>query len=112
VTLIADADVPAQVLSALRVLSFDIATLEELGIPVRPDRDLMAVLMQTDHRVLLTMDTGIRSQAYLYRYAQAGLTVVLLRWKGRGPKDLQEMAIADSVRALSEIPPGMSDQLR
>ena len=93
-TLIAYSDPPRPLIGALKILKYDIATLEELAIPVRPDSELMAGLLRTPHRVLVTMDTGIPSQAYLYRYAQAGLTVVLLRWKTRTPRDLQEMAVA------------------
>ena len=44
--------------------------------------------------VLVTMDTGIPSQAYLFEYAQNGLTVVVLRWKKSTPKDWQEMAVS------------------
>ncbi len=39
----------------------------------------------------MTLDAGIPSQAYLERFADNGLTVVLLRWKKSGSKDWQEM---------------------
>ncbi len=87
--------------------------------------------------VLVTLDTGIPSQAYLYEYAHHGLTVVVLRWKTQFPKDWQQMVTAilrdgekwerttaetpsiigvtrsrSRVRPWSTIPPSIADQAR
>lgn len=61
-TLVADADVPDPVLSALQAVRYDIVRHDELGIPVRPDEELMAGLLAVG-RVLVTRDVGIPSQA-------------------------------------------------
>lgn len=50
------------------------------------------MLRYSRSRVLVTMDTGIPSQAYTVQYLREGLTVVLLRWKTSTFKDFQEMA--------------------
>lgn len=91
--LIADADVPDQVIQALQAVRFEIIRAKELGIPIDDDRPLMEGVRERNG-VLTTKDTGIPSQAYLYQYAQNGLTVVVLRWKKSRPKDWQEMVLA------------------
>jgi len=89
--LVADADVPFPVIRALKILQFPIATFDDIGAPIRPDKALMEhVLLHS--RVLITRDTGIPSQAYVAQYPAQGLSVVLLRWKTSTPKDFQEMA--------------------
>ena len=90
--LVADADVPLPVVRALKILQYPIATYDEIGAPVRPDKALMEhVLLHS--RVLITCDTGIPSQAYVAQYPAQGLSVVLLRWKSSTPRDFQEMAM-------------------
>ena len=92
--LIADADVPGPVISALKILQYPIATFQEIGAPVRPDSALIEhMLSYSDYRVLVTHDHGIPGQAYIDQFHQRGLTVVLLRWKTSGPRDFQEMAL-------------------
>ena len=135
-TLVADADVPDPIIRALQELRYDIVRAGDLGLANRPDRDLMAAILQTGG-VLLTLDKGIPSQAYLYEYAHHGLTVVVLRWKTQFPRDWQEMAYAilrdghkwlqmaaeapsiisvsrsgSRVRPWSSIPPSIADQAR
>ena len=39
--LVADADVPFPVIRALKILQYPIATFDEIGAPVRPDKALM-----------------------------------------------------------------------
>ena len=92
--LVADADVPSPVIRALQTLRYPIVTYDEIGAPVRPDTALMAHVLDyvQESPVLVTKDTGIPSQAYVGRYAQAGLTVVLLRWKTSTYLDFQKMA--------------------
>ena len=85
---IADEDVFAPVLEALKSLRFDI-----IPAPARPDRNLLAKTLEMG-KVLITRDTGIPSQAYAFQYAQNGLTVVLLRWKGSNPKAWQEIVVS------------------
>ncbi|MDP2935240.1 MAG: hypothetical protein Q8O86_01980 [Dehalococcoidia bacterium] len=67
--LIADADVPDQVIQALQAVRFEIIRAKELGIPIDDDRPLMEGVRERNG-VLTTKDTGIPSQAYLYQYAQ------------------------------------------
>ena len=90
--LVADADVPGPVVDALKVLRYPIATYEDIGAPARPDTALLDHCLRTGHRVLVTRDTGIPSQAYVARYPQRGLTVALLRWKTSTFQDFQKMA--------------------
>lgn len=91
--LIADADIPYPVVQALKILEYEIATLEESNLPIRPDRDILQGALRLKG-VIITKDTGIPSQAYLFEYAQYGLTVVVLRWKQSNPKAWQEMTEA------------------
>jgi hypothetical protein len=91
--LIADADVPPPVIEALKVLRYPIATYDEVGAPIRPDKALMAHIL-AHSRVLVTRDLGIPSQAYVAQYAEQGLTIVLLRWKTSTYRDFQEMTKA------------------
>ena len=91
-TLVADGDVPDPVIRALQEVRYGIVRARELGIPIRPDTALMAGLESPRH-VLVTRDTGIPSQAYLFEFGQRGLTVVVLRWKQSRPKDFQEMVM-------------------
>ena len=93
-TLVADGDLPDQVIASLQTVKYPIMRWHELGLPVRPDSHLMKALLSKGFRVLVTLDTGIPSQAYLYQYAANGLTVVLLRWKRRTPRDWQQMVKA------------------
>lgn len=91
--LVADADVPGPVINALKTLQYPISTYEDIGAPIRPDTALMEYMLRySPSRVLVTMDTGIPSQAYTVQYLKEGLTVVLLRWKTSTFKDFQEMA--------------------
>ncbi len=91
--LVADADVPAPVISALKLLRYPIVTCNEIGAPVRPDKALMEhVLLRS--RILITRDMGIPSQAYVAQYPAQGLSVVILRWKSSTYKDFQQMALA------------------
>ena len=90
--LVADADIPFPVIRALKILQYPIATFDDIGAPVRPDKALMEHVLQHS-RVLITRDTGIPSQAYVAQYPAQGLSVVLLRWKTSTPKDFQEMAM-------------------
>ncbi len=92
--LVTDADVPYPVIRALKILRYPIVTYGENGAPVRPDTALMAHVLAhvQESPVLVTKDTGIPSQAYVGQYAQAGLTVVLLRWKTSTYPDFQKMA--------------------
>ena len=46
---------------------------------------------QVEMSVSSDKDTGIPSQAYVGQYAQAGLTIVLLRWKTLTYRDFQKM---------------------
>ena len=108
-TLVADADVPDPVIRSLQAVRYDIIRYTELGLPSTPDRALMAALLQSGG-ILLTRDTGIPSQAYLYEYGIHGLTVVLLRWKQQRARDWQEMVEAilrygESWEALAEEEP-------
>ena len=90
--IVADADVPFPVIRALKILQYPIATFDEIGAPVRPDKALMEhVLLHS--RVLVTRDMGIPSQAYVAQYPARGLSIALLRWKTSTPKDFQEMAM-------------------
>jgi hypothetical protein len=89
--LVADADVPDPVIEALKILGYGIVRYNELNLPIRPDGPLMEGVL-ANNGVLLTKDNGIPSQAYLFQYAQHGLTVVVLRWKQSNPKAWQEMA--------------------
>ena len=90
--LVADADIPFPVIRALKILQYPIATFDDIGAPVRPDKALMEHVLQHS-RVLITRDTGIPSQAYVAQYPAQGLSVVLLRWKTSTAKDFQEMAM-------------------
>ena len=92
--LVADADVPYPVIRALKILRYPIVTYDEIGAPVRPDTALMDYVLNhvQESPILVTKDTGIPSQAYVGQYAQAGLTVVLLRWKTSTYPDFQKMA--------------------
>ena len=90
--LVADADIPIPVIRALKILQYPIATFDDIGAPVRPDKALMEHVLQHS-RVLITCDTGIPSQAYVAQYPAQGLSVVLLRWKTSTSKDFQEMAM-------------------
>ena len=90
--LVADADVPYPVIQALKILQYPIATFDDIGAPVRPDKALMGHVLQHS-QVLITRDTGIPSQAYVAQFPAQGLSVVLLRWKTSTPKDFQEMAM-------------------
>ena len=92
-TLVADGDVPDPVIRALQAVQYDIVRPQELGVPLRPDTSLMAGLRPGEH-VLVTRDTGIPSQAYLFEFGQRGLTVVVLRWKRQLPKDWQKRVMA------------------
>ena len=92
-TLVADGDVPDPVIKALQTVQYDIIRPQDLGVPLRPDKSLMAGLRPSEH-VLVTRDTGIPSQAYLFEFGQRGLTIVVLRWKRQLPKDWQEMVLA------------------
>jgi hypothetical protein len=92
-TLVADGDVPDQVIAALQIVKYDIVRYKELSFPVRPDKQLMAKILSIQG-IILTRDLGIPSQAYLFEYAQNGLTVVVLRWKQSRPIDYQEMVLA------------------
>ena len=84
--IVADADVPFPVIRALKILQYPIATFDEIGAPVRPDKALMEhVLLHS--RVLVTRDMGIPSQAYVAQYPAQGLSIALLRWKTSTPKD-------------------------
>ena len=92
--LVADADVPGPVISALKTLQYPIVTFRVIGAPVRPDTALIEhMLSNSDHRVLVTQDRGIPGQAYIDQFHRRGLTVVLLRWKTSTPRDFQEMAL-------------------
>ena len=90
--LIADADVPYPVIQALKILRYPIASFDDIGAPVRPDKALMEHVLRHS-RVLVTRDTGIPSQAYVAQFPAQGLSVVLLRWKTSTPRDFQEMAM-------------------
>jgi hypothetical protein len=92
VTLVADADVPIPVIQALKAVRYNIIRYSEIGLPT-PDRALMEALLNVGG-ILVTRDTGIPSQAYLYEYGLHGLTVVVLRWKQHRAKDWQEMVEA------------------
>ncbi|MXY46004.1 MAG: hypothetical protein F4Y44_03260 [Chloroflexi bacterium] len=89
--LVTDADVPFPVIRALKILQYPIATFDEIGAPVRPDKALMEHVLRYS-RVLITRDMGIPSQAYVAQYPDQGLSIALLRWKTSTPKDFQEMA--------------------
>ncbi len=89
-TLVADANVPDPIIRALQAIGFDIKRLSELGSPAMPDREAMKAAVDVGG-ILLTADMGIPSQAYLFEYAKAGLTVVLLRWKTSTPEDWQQI---------------------
>lgn len=92
--LVADADVPGPVISALKTLQYPIVTFRDIGAPVRPDTALIEhMLSYSDYRVLVTQDRGIPGQAYIDQFHRRGLTVVLLRWKTSTPRDFQEMAL-------------------
>ena len=66
--LVADADLPEPVMKALRAVRYPIARYSDLGLPVRPDGALMQKMLEsTEHRVLVTLDAGIPSQAYSYQ---------------------------------------------
>lgn len=91
--LVADADVPRPVIAALQAVGYDVKSYSELGLPVRPDEALAEGVKQL-HAILLTMDLGIPSNAYVEELARSGLTVVVLRWKRSRPIDWQEMVLA------------------
>lgn len=93
-TLVADADVPDQVIRSLQAVKYPILRLIELGLPLRPDRDVMGGLVSSGNRVLVTRDCGIPSQAYLFQYAARGITVVVLRWKKSDARAFQQMVRA------------------
>ena len=56
--LVADADVPFPVIRGLKILRYPIATFDEIGAPVRPDKALMENVLRYS-RVLVTRDMGI-----------------------------------------------------
>ena len=92
--LVADADVPGPVITALKALRYPIVTFQDIGAPIRPDTALIEhMLTFSDHRILLTLDQGIPGQAYIDQFHRRGLTVVILRWKTSTARDFQEMAI-------------------
>ena len=92
--LVADADVPGPVITALKALRYPIVTFQDIGAPIRPDTALIEhMLNHSDHRILLTLDQGIPAQAYIDQFHRRGLTVALLRWKSSTARDFQEMAI-------------------
>ena len=78
--LVADADVPGPVITALKALSYPIVTFQDIGAPIRPDTALIEHMLNfSDHRILLTLDQGIPGQAYIDQFHRRGLTVVILR---------------------------------
>ena len=92
--LVADADVPGPVITALKVLRYPVVTFQDIGAPIRPDTALIEhMLTFSDHRILLTLDQGIPGQAYIDQFHRRGLTVVILRWKTSTTRDFQEMAV-------------------
>lgn len=92
--LVADADVPGPVITALKALRYPVVTFQDIGAPIRPDTALIEhMLTFSDHRILLTLDQGIPGQAYIDQFHRRGLTVVILRWKTSTARDFQEMAI-------------------
>lgn len=88
-TLIADANVPDPVIQALLAVKFDVKRIKDIA-KTRPDRAVMQACLDVQG-VLVTLDQGIPSQAYLYEFAKNGLTVVLMRWKKSTHRDWQEM---------------------
>lgn len=73
--LIADADVPDPVVQALQILGYGIVRYAELNIPVRPDKALLEGVL-SHQGVVITKDTGIPSQAYLFEYAQTRMVLL------------------------------------
>jgi hypothetical protein len=91
--LVADADLPDPVVAGLQLLKYDIRRYHEISAPVSPDSELMEVVLRSGG-VLVTRDTGIPSQAYLFEHAARGLSVVVLRWKQSPATEWQKMAQA------------------
>ena len=88
-TLIADECVYEPIIQALEAVHYRIVRIREVG-SVRPDSVVMQTALDRGS-VLLTLDIGIPSQAYVDEYASKGLSVVLLRWKKATPKDWQQI---------------------
>jgi hypothetical protein len=86
---IADACIVDPVIRALKELKFAIVTISELKSE-RPDYSVMQCCLK-NQGILITLDTGIPSQAYAFQYARNGLTVVLLRWKSQNREAWQQM---------------------
>ena len=92
--LVADADVPGPVITALKALRYPVVTFQDIGAPIRPDTALIEHMLNfSDHRILLTLDQGIPGQAYIDQFHRRGLTVVILRWKTSTARDFQEMTV-------------------
>jgi predicted nuclease of predicted toxin-antitoxin system len=87
--LITDHQMPDPVVQALLAVKFDVVRVKELT-PVTDDLSVMQACVDADG-ILITRDVGIPSKAYLYGFAQKGLTVVLLRWKHDQYRDWQQM---------------------
>ena len=87
--LVADADVRDPIVQSLQAVRFPIHRVTELNIPLRPDTAMMQGVLKADG-LLVTYDTGIPSQAYLYRFGQAGLTMVVVRLVPDGPAAWQK----------------------
>ena len=91
---VADNDIPDPVVRSLQAVEFGIKRIRDISPEaITKDREVMRTALNTGD-ILITCDAGVPSQAYFYELATNGLTVVVLRWKERRPKDFQEMVLA------------------
>ena len=89
--LLANENVPAVVVAAMRAAGHDVAWMHETG-PGSPDEDVLA-LAQADGRVLLTFDKDFGELAFR-RGRAATLGVILLRPRLRSPDHLVRFTLA------------------
>jgi len=87
--LIADHCVYEPIVLALSNLKFPLISIKEIQSEI-PDYTVMQACLDNDG-VLITLDTGMPSQAYAFEYAKNGLTVVLLRWKSGNHEAWQQI---------------------
>lgn len=90
-TLILDQCVYEPIIRALEAVQYDCVRLSLVtGSGQSPNEAVMQASLDRQ-AVLVPLDTGIPSQAYVDEFAAKGLTVVLLRWKTATPKDWQQI---------------------
>lgn len=88
-TLVADENIPYPIIHALQDVRYDVVRAADAGAR-GPDAAVMEATLRRGH-LLMTMDVGLPSQAYVDRFAARGLSVVLLRWKTSTARDWQQI---------------------